>query len=92
MPVAALMLLIPLPIISRLELLKSTELGNAELRADLSSQQRLGKNPFSGIGILFSNPFLLAIGLFIPVMLALEWRLAVLAAIATPIAVMIAVG
>jgi len=65
MPVAALMLLLPLPIIARLEQLKVTELGNADLEADLSEQQRLGKNPFSGIGILFSNPFLMGIGLFI---------------------------
>lgn len=65
MPIAALMLLVPLPIIARLEKLKVTELGNSELQADLSSQQKLGKNPFSGIGLFLANPYLLAIGLFI---------------------------
>ena len=65
MPIAALMLLIPLPIIGRLELLKTTELGNAGLDADLDEHKRLGRNPFSGIGILFSNRFLLGIGVFI---------------------------
>ena len=65
LPIAAGMLLIPLLIIPRLEFLKTSELGNVELQADLSEQIRLGKNPFSGMGILFSDKFLFGIAIFI---------------------------
>jgi AAA family ATP:ADP antiporter len=65
MLISAAMLLIPVPIISRLQALKVTELGNAELKADLSSAKRLGKNPFSGFMLFVTNPYLLAIGVFI---------------------------
>jgi len=65
MLIAAGMLLIPIPIISVLEKLKGTELGNAELKADLSQAERLGKNPFSGFMLFVKNPYLLGIGLFI---------------------------
>ena len=65
MLISAAMLLIPVPIISRLQALKVTELGNAELEADLSSAKRLGKNPFSGFMLFVTNPYLLAIGVFI---------------------------
>ena len=63
--ISAGMLLLPIPIISRLEKLKGTELGNADLEADLSQAKRLGKNPFSGFMLFVRNPYLLAIGVFI---------------------------
>jgi AAA family ATP:ADP antiporter len=65
MLIAACLLLIPIPIIAALERLKVTELGNEELRADLSKQVRLGKNPFSGFMLLLRDPYLLGIALFI---------------------------
>lgn len=65
MPIAALMLFATLPIVARLEALKVGELGNAGLEADLSRQQALARNPFSGIGLFFSNSLLRGIGLFI---------------------------
>jgi AAA family ATP:ADP antiporter len=63
--IAAGMLLIPIPIISTLEKLKVTELGNEELKADLRQAERLGKNPFSGFMLFIRNPYLLGIGVFI---------------------------
>ncbi|MFT5501876.1 MAG: AAA family ATP:ADP antiporter, partial [Woeseiaceae bacterium] len=65
MLISAAMLLIPIPIISRLEVLKVTELGNKDLQADLSQAKKLGKNPFSGFLLFVRNPYLLAIGVFI---------------------------
>ena len=65
MLISAVMLLIPVPIIGTLEKLKVTDLGNADLQADLSQAKRLGKNPFSGFLLFVSNPYLLAIGAFI---------------------------
>ena len=63
--IAAALLLIPIPIIATLEKLKVTELGNTELKADLSRAERLGKNPFSGFMLFVRNPYLLGIGAFI---------------------------
>ncbi len=63
--VAAVMLLLPLPIIAVLNRLKVTELGNAELQVDLSRQEAIGRNPFAGFTLFFSNSFLFGIGLFI---------------------------
>lgn len=65
MLIAAAMLLIPIPIIAKLESLKVTELGNADLAADLSQAKRLGKNPFSGFMLFLKDPYLVAIGVFI---------------------------
>jgi AAA family ATP:ADP antiporter len=65
MLVSAVMLLIPVPIIGRLEKLKVTELGNQGLQADLSQAKRLGQNPFSGFMLFVRNPYLLGIGVFI---------------------------
>ena len=65
MLVSAVMLLIPVPLISQLQAIKGQELGNADLQADLSNAKRLGKNPFSGFTLFLTNPYLLAIGLFI---------------------------
>lgn len=63
--ISAVMLLIPIPIIAVLNRLKVTELGNADLAADLSEQMRIGKNPFAGFMLLFSTPLLFGIALFI---------------------------
>jgi AAA family ATP:ADP antiporter len=63
--IAAGLLLIPIPIIAALEKLKVTELGNAELNADLRHARQLGKNPFSGFLLFIKNPYLLGIGAFI---------------------------
>ncbi|MGH8224488.1 MAG: NTP/NDP exchange transporter [Woeseiaceae bacterium] len=65
MLIAAVMLLVPIPLIGVLERLKVSDLGNAELKADLSRQLRLGKNPFSGFTLLFRNRYLLGIAVFI---------------------------
>lgn len=65
MLVSAVILLIPIPIIGALEKLKVSELGNQNLKADLSQAEHLGKNPFSGFSLFVKNPYLLAIGLFI---------------------------
>jgi len=64
MLIASLMLLIPIPIIFYLQSLKSSELGNQELEIKNPSGS-IGGNPFAGFKMFFSNPYLLAIGLFI---------------------------
>lgn len=64
MLIASLMLLIPIPIIFYLQSLKTSELGNQELDAK-NPPGSIGGNPFAGFKMFFSNPYLLAIGLFI---------------------------
>jgi AAA family ATP:ADP antiporter len=63
--IAALLLLVPIPIIFRLERLRISDLGNANQQTGLSGEQKLSTNPFSGFKTFVSNPYLLAIGLFI---------------------------
>lgn len=63
--IAAFLLMIPIPIIWRLEQLRGSQLGNQDLTADLSGDRKLAANPFSGFTNFVSNPYLLAIGLFI---------------------------
>ncbi len=63
--IAAVLLLLPIPIIFKLEQLRGEQLGNTRLQTDLSEEQRLAGNPFSGFTTFVSNPYLLAIGLFI---------------------------
>ncbi len=63
--IAAVLLLLPIPIIWKLEQLRGEQLGNADLQADLSGEQKLAGNPFSGFTNFVSSPYLLAIGLFI---------------------------
>jgi len=63
--IAALLLLAPIPLISVLEGLRTGELRNADVQADLSREKQLGANPFSGFTKFASNPYLLAIGIFI---------------------------
>lgn len=65
LPISAALLLVPIPIVFRLQTLKTEALGNPDLRADLSAQQRLGRNPFGGFELFLKNPYLLAIGVFI---------------------------
>tara|TARA_B100000809_G_scaffold46087_1_gene40488 strand:+ start:122 stop:1468 length:1347 start_codon:yes stop_codon:yes gene_type:complete len=64
MLLASVMLLIPIPIIFYLQSLKSTELHNEDLELTPPSEP-IGGNPFAGFKMFFSNPYLLAIGLFI---------------------------
>ena len=63
--IAAVLLIVPIPIILKLEGLRISHLGNENVQADLSKDQKLGGNPFSGFKNFVSNPYLLAIGLFI---------------------------
>ena len=64
MLIASLMLLVPIPIIFYLQSLKSTDLHNAALTPS-NAGASIGGNPFAGFKLFFSNPYLLAIGLFI---------------------------
>jgi len=64
MLLASMMLLIPIPIIFYLQSLKSTELHNEDLELTPPNKP-IGGNPFAGFKMFFSNPYLLAIGLFI---------------------------
>ncbi len=72
MLIAAVMLLLPIPLIRILERLKVTDLGNEDLRADLSRQVRLGRNPFSGFTLLLTNRYLLGIAVFILLYVAMN--------------------
>ena len=63
--IASVMLVTTIPIILRLEGLTGSELGQADLQSNLASDQELSGNPFSGFRTFISNPYLLAIGLFI---------------------------
>jgi len=65
MLVSATMLLIPIPIILTLARLKVSVLGNQEVTADLSAQQAIGRNPFAGFGLFLTSPYLIGIGIFI---------------------------
>lgn len=62
---SAVMLLVPIPIIAVLNRLKVTELGNADVAADLSKEVRIGKNPFAGFALFFTDRLLFGIGVFI---------------------------
>ncbi len=62
--IAAVMLLIPIPMILYLDRLKVVELHNADVTADLSTAT-IGGKPFAGFKMFFTNPYLLAIGAFI---------------------------
>ena len=64
MLLASAMLLVPIPIIFYLQSLKSSGLRKESL-APQTSQIKIGGNPFAGFKLFFSNPYLLAIGLFI---------------------------
>ena len=64
MLIAATLLIIPVPIILYLARLKQTELHNENVHADLSAV-KIGGNPLAGFKQFFTNPYLLAIGVFI---------------------------
>jgi len=64
MLIASLMLLIPIPIIFYLQSLKVSDLDNKEPELQ-APRGAIGGNPFAGFKMFFSNPYLLAIGLFI---------------------------
>jgi AAA family ATP:ADP antiporter len=64
MLIASLMLLVPIPIIFYLQSLKSTDLHNVALTPN-NARASIGGNPLAGFKMFFSNPYLLAIGLFI---------------------------
>jgi AAA family ATP:ADP antiporter len=64
MLIGSMMLLIPIPIIFYLQLLKTTDLNNG--KSDLPpTNQPIGGNPIAGFKMLFSNPYLISIALFI---------------------------
>ena len=63
--IATVMIVATIPIIFRLEHLRDSQLGNADVQNKLSSDNSLSGNPFSGFKTFASNPYLLAIGLFI---------------------------
>ncbi len=71
MLVSATMLLIPIPIILALARLKASALGNQEVTADLSAQQAIGRNPFAGFGLFLTSPYLIGIGIFIVLYVAI---------------------
>lgn len=62
--IAAVMLIIPIPIILYLAKLKVTDLHNEDVKTDLSAI-KIGGNPFAGFKSFVTDPYLLAIGGFI---------------------------
>jgi AAA family ATP:ADP antiporter len=64
MLIAAVMLLLPVPLILYLQRQKVTALGNADIGLT-SDQLKLGGNPLNGFKDFFTNPYLLGIGVFI---------------------------
>ena len=64
MLIASVMLLVPIPIIFYLQSLKSSDLHNNDVILN-NPAAKIGGNPFAGFKMFFSNPYLLAIGLFI---------------------------
>lgn len=64
MLIASGMLIIPIPIIFHLQALKSSDLHNVE-PGSINASASIGGNPFAGFKMFFSNPYLLAIALFI---------------------------
>lgn len=63
--IAALLLVLPITFIGRLERLRVSDLGNSDTQTNLAGGRELSANPFSGFKTFVSNPYLLAIGLFI---------------------------
>jgi AAA family ATP:ADP antiporter len=67
MLIAAAMLLLPVPLISRLEHLRESDLhrNDGATAAAAPPDAALGKNPLAGFSLFLKNPLLLGIGLFI---------------------------
>lgn len=63
--IAAVLLMVPIPIIGKLERFRFSHLGNEDVQVDLAREQQLGSNPFAGFVKFVSNPYLLSIGVFI---------------------------
>ena len=61
---ASAMLLVPIPLIFYLQALKTSELNSNAVTSKIPLA-RIGGNPFAGFTLFLSNPYLLAIGLFI---------------------------
>ena len=61
---ASVMLVVPIPLIFYLQALKKPELSSDAMVPDTPAA-RIGGNPFAGFTLFLSNPYLLAIGLFI---------------------------
>jgi AAA family ATP:ADP antiporter len=61
---ASAMLLLPIPLIFYLQALKTSDLGN-QTPVARTTPNRIGGNPFAGFTLFISNPYLLAIALFI---------------------------
>ena len=72
MLIAAVLFVVPVPLSGILQRLKATDLGNAELEADLSKEIRLGKNPFSGFMLVLGNRYLLGIAAFMLLYVAMN--------------------
>ncbi len=64
MLIASGMLLLPIPLIFHLQSLKSSSLHNED-PISKNESAKIGGNPFAGFKLFFSNPYLLAIALFI---------------------------
>jgi AAA family ATP:ADP antiporter len=62
--IAAVMLMLPLPIIAMLSRIKGAELHNEGSQTDDASR-KIGGNPFAGFKDFFANPYLIGIGVFI---------------------------
>ena len=62
--IAAVMLMLPLPIIAMLSRIKGAELHNEGPQTDDASR-KIGGNPFAGFKDFFANPYLIGIGVFI---------------------------
>jgi len=63
--IASILLVSTIPVIFRLESLRGSQPGSADVQSDPANEQRLSGNPFSGFKTFANNPYLLAIGLFI---------------------------
>ena len=63
--IAAVLLILPMFFIARLEQLRISHLGNEDTQPESSADRQLSANPFSGFMTFLKNPYLLAIGLFI---------------------------
>ena len=63
--ISALLLLIPMLVIGRLERLKHSDLSNDVAIASADYEQTVGVNPFAGFTLFVKDPYLLYIGIFI---------------------------
>lgn len=62
--IAAIMLILPVPMVPYLAKLKLTDLHNDNVHADIS-EKKIGGNPFAGFKLFVTNPYLFAIGVFL---------------------------